>query len=274
MRIICFLTFFTICLNAAFPLEEAKELLDAGRYKEAYEPLKQAIAMTENPPIGWKRILASLCLELNNTKEAIEVYRGVVIDKEANEGDFLGLFYAYSLSGDDKKALAVLVAAQEAGKLHKESSLTLFSGVLAQRGGAMRAAKIMRRAIERDRIAKTAQNYERLFYFYRQAREYKEALRAIDLAVGGEPNERLYARYAYTAFEAGEFEKAIEAANKAIELNAQNAYGLRIIIGASAIEIKDYKMARSAFAEVLKSPKHAKQARNWLNYLDELTKTF
>ncbi|MDR3163439.1 MAG: hypothetical protein LBT81_06255 [Helicobacteraceae bacterium] len=272
MRILCLWAFFLVFLNAALPLEEAKELLDAGRYQEAYEPLKKAMAMVENPPIGWRRVLASLCMELNKTDEAIEVYKGIVPDNESKEEDFIGLFYAYAIYGDEKKALGVLTAAQTAGKLNKESNLTLFSSVLAQNGGAMRAAKIMRRAIGEGRIVKSAQNYERLFHLYRQAREYKEALNAIDSALAVEANERLYTKCAYTAFEAADYAKAIESAKRALELNATRADNLRFLIGAAAIEIKDYRMARSVFGEVLKSRRHAKRARNWLNYLDDLTR--
>jgi tetratricopeptide (TPR) repeat protein len=253
------------------PIEEAKAHIDAGRYKEAYEPLRQSILMVENPPIAWRRVLASLCLELNNTKEAIDVFRGIASEEEATESDFMGLFYAYSLLDDEKNALGVLSAAQAAGKLDKEAGITTYSSMLAQSGGAIRAAKLLRRAIDENKIAKTAQNHERLFYAYRQAREHKEGLRAIRLAIAAKPSERLYSQAAYAAFESGEFERAIAAANKAIELNATHADSLRLLIGASAIETKDYMLARSAFAEALKSAKYAKRARNWLDYLDELT---
>ncbi|MDR2151864.1 MAG: hypothetical protein LBO72_03495, partial [Helicobacteraceae bacterium] len=249
MRTIWILSVFCVLLNAALPLEEAKAHLDAGRYKEAYEPLKQAMAMVEKPPIAWRRVLASLCLEINNTKEAIETFKSVVIEQEATEGDFMGLFYAYSLIGDEKNALGTLSAAQAAGKLDKETGLTIYSSMLAQNGGAIRAAKILRRAIDENKIAKTAQNYERLFYAYRQAREHREGLRAINLAGSLKPNERFYAQAAYVAFEAGEFGEAIEAAKKAIELGAKNAASLKLLIGACAIETKDYMLARSAFAE-------------------------
>ena len=271
MRTIWLLSVFCVLLNAALPLEEAKAHLDAGRYKEAYEPLKQAISMVENPPIAWRRVLASLCLEINNTKEAIEAFKGIVIEEESTESDFMGLFYAYSVLDDEKNALGVLSAAQAAGKLDKESGLVVYSSMLAQGGGAIRAAKLLRRAIDENKIAKTPQNYERLFYAYRQAREHKEGLRAIRLANSLSPSERFYSQAAYVAFESGEFGAAIEAAQKAIELDAKNAHSLRLLIGACAIETKDYMLARSAFAEVLKSPKHAKQAKSWLNYLDELT---
>lgn len=261
-----------VFLNAALPLEEAKEMLDAGRYQEAYEPLKKAMAMVENPPIGWRRVLASLCLELNKTDEAIEAYKGIVPDDESKEEDYIGLFYAYAIKGDERRALGVLSAAQAAGKLNRESSLTLFSSVLAQNGGAIRAAKLMRRAIGEGRISQSAQNYERLFHLYRQAREYKEALNAIDAALTIEAGEQLYTKCAYTAFEAADYAKAINTAKRALELNATRADNLRLLIGAAAIETKDYKTARSAFGEVLKSRKYGKQARSWLDYLDELTR--
>ncbi|MDR2639349.1 MAG: hypothetical protein LBC09_05915 [Helicobacteraceae bacterium] len=271
MRLVVFISLLCAALNAVLPLEEAKAHIDAGRYKEAYEPLKQAMSMTENPPIAWRRVLASICLEINNTKEAIGVFKTVVAEAEATESDFMGLFYAYSLLNDDKNALGVLSAAQAAGKLDKESGISVYSSMLAQNGGAIRAAKLLRRALDENKIAKTAQNYERLFYAYRQAREHKEGLRAIRMAGEMKPVDRFYSQAAYVAFEAGEFAEAIAAANKAIELNAKNAASLRLLIGAAALELKDYMLARSSFAEALKSPKHAKQARSWLNYLDELT---
>jgi tetratricopeptide (TPR) repeat protein len=210
-------------------------------------------------------------LELNKTVEAIEVFRGVALEAEAIESDFLGLFYAYATIGDEKNALAVLSMAHAAGKLDRGSSLSIYSNVLAREGAAYKAAKLLSRAIDEGKIDKTAQNYERAFYAYRQAREGKEALRAIGAAIDLDPSAKLYAQAAHTSFGVGDFGAAIAAAQRAIDLNASRSESLRLLIGAAAIEIKDYVLARSAFAEALKSRRYAKEAKNWLRYLDEIT---
>ncbi len=244
--------------------------LELEQYHEAYGPLQEGIARSEDPPESWQATLASLALELARYEEAVALY-GALLDRYGPDRGryWMGIASAYLMQERAALALDALEAALHAGVLERTHYGQLWH-LQMDRGVPMRAARLMEQALKEKRIEPSSDRFELLFHAYHLAREHRSALGALERAAALEPTADRFERMARAAMASAAYTIALDAAQRALEADPQEPGRLWLIKGSAHYERDAIAAALEAFERAAKEPESREQAERWIGFLRSL----
>jgi len=130
------------------------------------------------------------------------------------------------------------------------------------------AANLLAKELNSQRVKKNSAHWELLASAWTNAREYKQAITALEKASALNNKGELYLQLARIHVEQELWQDAIAAINKALKKGGLKQTGeAYILLGMSLYETEQLSAAKAAFKKARKYKKTRKSANQWLNYV-------
>lgn len=223
---------------------------------EAGKPVQEA----------WLRLAAALHYAKNDYARTAQVYEQLLAryPKVMYLKQLAGM---YSELGQDIKRLAVYDAVYEHGALKNESEVLNLAYMFLGQNMPYKAGRIIEIGMQQGLIEKSGKNIETLANAWAAASEHEKAIPALTEAAERSDKGLLYARLAGVYFDAGDYDKAAEAAIKADQKGGlKNEAGNLMLLGMAYFNSKKYEDALQAFRRAKQDKKMFADAAKWEEY--------
>nr|WP_305909762.1 tetratricopeptide repeat protein [Methylomarinum sp. Ch1-1]MDP4522696.1 tetratricopeptide repeat protein [Methylomarinum sp. Ch1-1] len=135
-------------------------------------------------------------------------------------------------------------------------------------GSPYKGAKLLSETIANKRVRSNSRNWETLANAWLQAKEFDKAISALETASKLNEKGSLYQQLGQIYVEQEQWQKAIDAFNKAVNKGGLKHPGTAyLLMGMSYYELGNVKQARSAFNKAKAYKKQKKSALQWLDYI-------
>jgi tetratricopeptide (TPR) repeat protein len=202
-------------------------------------------------------------------KEAVKVLETVVQVFPENKVWWTQLGNFYLLTENYAKALATLDLAYKQGFLTKESEIKTLANLYSSNEIPYKAAKLLEKhiasgLIKRDdkSIATLANAWHAAQHIDKAAKYYAELAKMTNEA-------KHYRKLGMLLKQDEQFVKAIDAFNKALELDARNQGRIHMSLAESYFYLGKYKEAYASIKKAMDDPKTRRGAKGWVSFIKE-----
>jgi tetratricopeptide (TPR) repeat protein len=177
----------------------------------------------------------------------------------------VGLYYELGRTDDYYRALDSMYVM---GGLDKEGQLRTLAGGFIDQDAPYKAAKILDKGINEDKIIKpTAKNLELLSNSWRLAQETDKALAEMKRAAAKSDDGDLYFNLARLLFSRDQFDAAVKAGKNALKKgNLSRPDSVHLTIGQAELSRNNFDAAIAAFKKAAKDDRSRKFATQWTSY--------
>ncbi|MDO6445727.1 hypothetical protein Q4493_08075 [Colwellia sp. 1_MG-2023] len=207
--------------------------------------------------------------ETKKYKEAVKVLE-TAVQLFPNEKAFwkqLGNFYL--LVEDYDRGMATLDLAYKQGYLEKESEIKTLASLYAQNGMPFKSAKLLEKHISSGLVKRDDTNIYSLANAWHAAQHIDKAAKYYGELAKMTNEAKHYSKQGTLLAQDEQFEKAVVALNKAIDLGVPNKGRLYMSIAESHFYLAQYKEAYAAIQNAMKDPKTRKGAKGWVSYIKD-----
>ncbi len=242
---------------------------ELGAYEAAATRLRAAVAAAPKPELWWYQLLLGCAYETKNYDEAFQILR-ILLAREPAETRYWIELARIALEIDrEGAALSALELAEDVGPLDGKS-VVLLARLHLQAGSPARAARLLRDAIEAERIPADGENLALLASAWTLAREYAPACDALQRAAALDPAERdrLLLRRAELLIQLDRSDEAqtdltAAAASDDPELAARASMMLGVVLYRKS----EYERSLAAFSVASRDAKVGERAREWERFV-------
>lgn len=263
-------TWFTEVENpgsAAYYLLATAYALD-GQYDRALPPAEKAVALADDPKEQWLQILLNLYFEKQDFKKLARTLERLA-SRYPKKVYWMQLSAVYAELGKDEKSLAVLQVAYENDLLTEDVELRRLAQLYLFHEIPYRAARVLERALEEEKIESDAESLELLANSWIQAREYERAIPPLERAAALAGDGDLYVRLGQIHLERRAWGKAEEALTQALSHKELDDRGrVWLLLGVSRYSAKRVTSAEEAFANAGKFDSTRDSATTWLGHIE------
>jgi len=240
------------------------------QYRQALPYIERAIKQAKKPKEGWLQLNLALHYELENYTAAAGILKKLVRLFPDKKDYWQQLASIYQQLRKYAKALAITHLAYEKGFIQSETQILALFNLFLYQKQPYQAANLLLQEINAGRVKRTAANWERLANAWTSAREYKQAIKALEQASLLHEKGDLYLQLGRIHVEQELWEAAIKAINKALRKGKLSRTGeAYILLGMSLYETGQIAAAKKAFQTARKYRKTKKSAEQWLNYIEQ-----
>jgi tetratricopeptide (TPR) repeat protein len=242
------------------------------QFDKALDNVEKGMALAKSrgqePKEQWYLLMRVLYYEKGDIARTTEILE-LLARRWPKKDYFVQLSGMYGEQKKEAAQLAAMEAAYLAGWVHAERELLNLAYLYLGSETPWKAARVIEKGIDDERIEATAKNLELLGIALRQARENAKAIpyleRAATLAGDGE----MWARLANIELDEDNNEKAVEAARKALNLGGgKRPDNTRVVLGMALYNLGRLQDARNAFTEAKRDERSEKIAAQWIRFLD------
>ncbi len=255
----------------------AQAYYESDKYDPALKNLVKAIKIEKSggKPIreSWLRMKAAIHFEKRDIRNTLKTYEEL-LQHFPKLGYMKQIAALHGELGNERKRLTTYDAIYIKNGLSRESDVLNLAYMYLGQEVPYKAGRIIETGMRKKVIKASAKNTETLANTWAQANEHKKAIPALERAAKKSDKGVLYFRLAGVYFDAGEFEKAAEAARKANKKGGlKYRDGNQMLMGMAYFNIKEYEQALQAFRQAKRSKKSFADARKWEKYtLSELSR--
>ena len=238
------------------------------KYRSALPYVEQAIKMSKKPPEAWYQLNLALHYELENYAAAAVILQKLATQNPNNKQYWSQLASVYQQLKNYKKALSIKSLAYKKGLNTSELEINGLVNLYFLNDLPYQAAQLLKSEMNKGRVKKNAKNWEQLANAWTQAKEFDQAIQALEQASKLNPNGRLYYQLGRIYIEQEEWTQAVSAISKGLQKgNLQRPGDAHLLLGMSYYEQKKLPLAQQAFNNAQKFKNTAKAARKWLDYI-------
>ena len=218
-------------------------------------------------------MLNFLYAELDMPKERAAILQEMVALFPEDKKIWLSIASLYAQGGEEQKAFEINKIMYINGMLTEEKEIMRVVDYYSYLEVPYRGAKIMEREMNRGRVAKTRDNYEKLARFYRQAREFDLAVPPLNAAASMSGDGALFEVLGQAHYAEGEYDKAERALRSALQKGGLKEPGNAwVLIGNSLYDSGHPREAIEAFKRGTRFGYAEETAENWIAFIKgELT---
>ncbi|MCB2106751.1 MAG: hypothetical protein KDE14_03570 [Rhodobacteraceae bacterium] len=238
-------------------------------YDQTLVNIKQAIASTQDPKENWYQLQLAVYLERENYKDAATLLELLVVKFSGTRTYWIQLAAIYNELGRDKDSFAIFDAAYKMGFLTDEKDLVRLARLYMFNENPYKGAVVMDKGFKAKSVERTSENLEVIANAFFNSREYKKALPWLEEAAGKAKDGGLYMRLCQAQLQLNMNKDAEQSCDKAIDkggLKDPGAVSLTKCI--AQIEQKKWQSATASCNAALKSKDRAKDAQQWLKYIE------
>ncbi|MCG8670073.1 MAG: tetratricopeptide repeat protein [Pseudomonadales bacterium] len=263
---------FSIVKN---PSEDAYAFLAQAYYQTnnhqlVVDNMNKAINIIEqknlSPIEQWLVMLQSSYSELGLIENRIGVMKWLI--RIYPEKDyFLALSTAYGILDKRNKQLSVLEIAYKKGYLEQSSELLTLASLMFSQGAPYKAAKVLKKGIDEDKIKPTLRNFKFLASAWIAAQEFEKSIPVLKKAAVLSATGEIDVMVGNSYYNTGQWQQAANAFQKALEKGDINhAEKIWLLVGQCYLNLKEFETAQKIFAEAVKFKEVSEKAEKWLRY--------
>lgn len=236
------------------------------------ENIDLAVKMYEDsgriPKENWYDLQRGLYYEKEDYKTVIQILEKTIV--HYNKGKYwFQLGGMYGVVERSKDQLQAYNAAYLMGALTKGRDILNLAYLNFDADYPYKAATVIEAGLKDDVVERTSKNLETLGMALRMSQEIERSIPVIEEAANKSDDGNLYAQLAGTYFQADEYTKAIEAAEKAVKRKGLRQPGnVHITIGMSQFYLDRFDGAIASFREAAKNKGSEKTARQWIQHCE------
>jgi len=240
------------------------------QYRKALPYIEQAIKQSKKPQESWFQLNLALHYELENYSAAAGILKKLIASYPDKKAYWLQLAATYQQLSRFKQALNIQDLAYKKGYLQTEAQILQLFNLYMYNKQPYQAANLLAKELGSQRVKKSSAHWELLANAWTNAKEYKQAIAALEKASALNNKGELYLQLARIHVEQELWHEAITAINKALKKGGLKQTGegeAYILLGMSLYETEQLSAAKSAFQKARKYQKTRKSANQWLNYV-------
>jgi tetratricopeptide (TPR) repeat protein len=220
----------------------------------------------KEPKENWYSIALAIEFERENYTEVAGILE-ILVRSFPKPSYYKQLSGIYGLIGKERGQVYLSDATYVAGMVDKEQEALNLVFMMLGEGYSYRAAKILETGISSELIEKTSKNLEHLSNAWLISQETDKAIAALTEAAALSNEGDLYARLAGLYVDDNQEKKALEIADKALELgDVKREDSLYVSIGMANANLGRWQPAINAFKEAAKDKRSKAFAENWMKY--------
>ena len=246
-------------------------------YSPAREAIEHAMALHEaslrqagekiTPREGWLQLANAIYYSQKDYDAMIALhYR--LLEFYPREKYLLNLAALFGELEQTDRQLALTEAVIDGGYIADSNKLMNFASLLLLHNVPYKAAVLIERAIEEEKIDATAKNMDRMGQAWLMAGEYERAIPYLIKGAEKAESGENYIRLANTYMALGRWQETVDALSNALKkgdlTDAGTAYLIR---GMAQFRLKSYKGAEKSFARAQQYPSVKKLAPQWQRYM-------
>lgn len=240
----------------------------AGDRRGALEPAREAVRRADKPREPWLQLLVSLLLEEKRYKESIPVLQQL-IEQFPKRVYFQQLSAVHAELGREDKAFAVLQLAHLRGLLDADREVRNLVRMYLYHEIPFHGGRILQRALERGVVATDADAWELLADCWLRAREWDQALPALERAAALSPKGELFLRLARIHAERERWPRAARAAEQALKRGGLRDPGQAyLLLGIARAALEQLDAAEDALHRAQRFDSSRESARAWLRHVE------
>lgn len=242
--------------------------------EKALELIKEAIAKAgAEPKEQWYQLQLAILLEKDRFAEAEKLLELIIPKFPSNRTYWLQLAAVYNELNKDKESFAIFAAAYQLGFLTEEKDVVRLARLYMFNENPYQGAMVMEKAFKSPSMPRNPENLEVLANAYFNAREYKKALPWLKEAAEKSPNGTLELRLCQAQLQLNAYKDAEDSCKGAIDKKGLKDEGAAwITVCISQIEQKKWAQARQSCTNAKGFKDKAKDADQWLNYINQRSK--
>jgi len=239
------------------------------QYRKALPYIEQAIKQSKKPQESWFQLNLALHYELENYSAAVDILKKLITNYPDKKAYWLQLATVHQQLNQFAQALTIQDLAYKKGYLQTESEILQLFNLYLYNKQPYQAANVLSKELNSQRVKKNSAHWELLASAWTNAREYKQAIAALEKASDLNDKGELYLQLARIHAEQELWQDAISAINKALKKgDLKQPGGAYILLGMSLYETEQLSAAKAAFRKASLYKKTKQSAEQWLNYME------
>jgi len=243
-----------------------------GKFEDALEPIKSAIAMYREqnrvPRENWLLLLRVIYWEMKDFDNMLIILQELV-QEYPKDTYVLTLAGVYSELGDTKKQLALTEALYEKGYIDGSKHGVNLANLYLLHGIPYKAAVILEKEMEAGNIKTDVRNLRLLSQSWYSARNDRKSIPPLVKAATMSEDGELYMRLTQSYLNLEMWSEAADAAKKGIAVgNVKRKDTANIMYGMALFNQRKLEQARRAFIAAGKDKRSKRASRQWIKYVD------
>lgn len=237
-------------------------------YKHVIKPMKTAINMTKEPNENWYLLLMASYHELKQYRNMIGVLETLTQKYPNKKQYWMQLSGAYMEIGQEKDALSALEMPYQLGMFTKEPEIMRLVNFEAYMGIPYRAASILDKALQENKVERTVEALDALANFYHQAKDLPQAIQAYEASYQLAPSVDKQSKISKLMLQDKDYAKLIKFTSEpAKDADFNDKAQLSYLRGMAYFELKQHKQALQAMESAAESTEVKSMAVAWIQYL-------
>ncbi|WP_158083015.1 tetratricopeptide repeat protein [Methyloprofundus sedimenti] len=238
------------------------------QYRKALPYIEHVIKNAKKPQTSWLELNLALYYEIQDYSSAAGILKRLITLEPDKQNYWQQLASIYQQLQQYDNALTIQNLAYKKGFLNSESKKLALFNLFLYNKQPYQAAVLLEKELNAKGIKQTSANWELLANAWTSAREYKNAIKALDKASTLNASGQLYLQLGRIHIEQESWQDAISAINKALKKGGLKQSGeAYILLGISYYEAGQLQAANKAFTNAQDYSKTRKSAEQWLGYI-------
>ena len=234
---------------------------------------QRGTAVKEN----WYALLNYLHYEQENWPKVVEILE-ILVKQWPKRDYWYRLAGVYGQEGQEKKQLAAMESAYQAGFLDRSKDLTTLAGLLLQAELPYRAAKVLDKGLKDGIVEKTAVNWRSLGQAWQLSQETDEAIAALKASGALDDNGRVYEQLASLYLDKEDYGACVSAADSALKKGGlRKTQSTHVIRGMCLYNDDKLNSGRASFVRARTASRNNKDSTTermsaqWISFIDSET---
>lgn len=237
-------------------------------YNKALSLINRAIDLSSKPKDFWLRIASAIYMKLEDYTNASRVLSVLIKNAPENVSYWKQLSASYYYSGDEEKALSVMLLAFEKSLLKTEKEVLDLARFAASQNIPVKASRILEIGLNEKIVTRSRESLELLSNIYIQAKEYNRGIESLTHAANISNDPGLYLRLANLYGELHQWDRVLTLLDERLpELAQLKSRGL-LLKGIALYEKGRLEESKKMFREASSEKGSTALATTWLDYLN------
>ncbi len=230
---------------------------------------RKAVESSDKPREEWLSLNASLLLNKERYKDALPIMERLVNSFPAKKIYWTQLSGIYTNLDDNKNALVIQQLAYHAGLLTEANELQRLADLMAAQEMPYSAATFMQKAMEDKKIPTDQKAWKKLSDFYRNAREFKKAIGALENSAKLSESGVDYFNIGEMNVQLSQWEPAAAALQKALEKGGvRDVPFTQYYLGIALFSQKKYTEAKAVLEKIPANTPNGKNAKSYIQLIN------
>ena len=243
------------------------------QYRKAIPLLQTANGLSDEPHAEWYETLLAMHYELQSWRDCVPLLKKMIRLFPQHSRYWQQLAGVYMALNDQEAALAALELAFRQGVLSNEQERLQLAQLYLATGVPYKAARLIEQQLQTGGISNSAKHRELLAHAWSSARERKQAIDALEGAIGDDAKPELRLKLAQWYMDTGRWRAVTEVLKPVnTEGNGRMASQAALLLGIAHFELGNTDTARKTFQQLARQyPENGKSAQQWLDFIDSLS---